>query len=410
MMRVVLIGATGAFGSRLARALSQVSDIELVLTSRSLERAERLANAISSTDPGAHISACAFEHSADDRLSFEKLRPWLIIDASGPFQSASYATAEAAIDVGAHWIDLADATNYVLGFADALGARAHRRGVVAITGASSTPALSYAAAESLTRGWKHVESIDIAIYPGGDAQVGRAVLEAVLSYAGSPVPVWQNNKAATVVGWGTLQRTVIPQLGVRYRAPVATADAAILPATLGAANVSFDAGLESRLEQFGLLILARLRKQGWLRHPERLAPLLLRARSLTRLFANDTGGTTVCAEGFDALGKPVYARWQLTARNGDGPNVPILPALAAVRRLLSDDFTPGARHAAGLLSLNEIEAEMAPYSLETAAGYSEMAVARTTCGQSCDPETFMRQLIDRQRSIEVCQRSYLRSE
>lgn len=365
MTRVLLIGATGAFGERLARGLTRISALDVILTSRSLTRAQALVEALLPHARCAAIKARAFTRTQDDAGTFAALRPWLVIDASGPFQAAGYGTARAAIEAGAHWIDLADAADYVTGFAAALDATARRIGVAAIAGASSTPALSYAAAETLTRGWRSVEAIDIAIYPGGNAQVGRAVLEAVLSYAGNPVAIWKDNKPATMMGWGVARRTQIPELGVRYRAPVATSDTAILPAALGAANVAFYAGLESRLEQFGLVALARLRAAGWLTDPVRLAPVLHRARAMTRIFARDNGGMTVTATGHDARGAQTSAQWLLVAHNGDGPYVPVLPALATVRRLLASRVAPGARHAAGLLALDTIEAEMTPYALAT---------------------------------------------
>ncbi len=385
MRRVLLVGATGAFGERLTRGLTQLPALDVILTSRSLTRAQTLVDALRPCARCAAITALAFTRTQDDARTFETLRPWLVIDASGPFQSAGYGTARAAIEAGAHWIDLADAADYVTGFAAALDAPARRNGVAAIAGASSTPALSYAAAETLTRDWSGVETIDIAIYPGGDAQVGRAVLEAVLSYAGSPVAIWKDNKPATVMGWGVARRTRIPELGVRYRAPVATSDAAILPAALGAANVAFHAGLESRLEQFGLVALARLRAAGWLTNPARLAPLLYRARAMTRIFARDTGGMTVTATGHDARGAPTSTQWLLVAHNGDGPSVPVLPALATVRRMLVSPIAPGARHAAGLLALATIEAEMRPYALTTSirtlpqAAATGSAIATSHC-------------------------------
>ncbi len=40
MPRILLIGATGMFGSRLARMLAQIPGIDLVVTSRQLAKAE----------------------------------------------------------------------------------------------------------------------------------------------------------------------------------------------------------------------------------------------------------------------------------------------------------------------------------------------------------------------------------
>ena len=44
-------------------------------------------------------------------------------------------------------------------------------------------------AQHLTQGWQRVDTIDIAITPGGKSEVGRSVIEAILSYVGKEVPV-----------------------------------------------------------------------------------------------------------------------------------------------------------------------------------------------------------------------------
>ena len=205
----------------------------------------------------------------------QALSPWLVIDASGPFQSASYDLARATLDLGAHWIDLADARDYLLGFEAALDPIARRKGLVARAGASSTPALSTAVVEDLTRRWQRLDSVDIAIMPGGAGRVGIAVIRAILSYAGTTIETYREGARADVTGWGSVRRMCVPGLGVRYLSPVATADAALLPERFAVTSrVAFYAGLELRLEQFGLLLLAKLRQHGFVKSIEPLAPLL----------------------------------------------------------------------------------------------------------------------------------------
>ncbi|PZN99473.1 MAG: hypothetical protein DCF30_11650 [Hyphomicrobiales bacterium] len=78
----------------------------------------------------------------------------------------------------------------------------------------------------------------------------------------------------------------------------------------------------------------------------------------------------VAVTGLDAGGRLRKARWSLLAEHGDGPHVPTLPAAAAVRALLDGRLAPGARPAAGALTLQEIEAEMAPYAIATRQEHS----------------------------------------
>lgn len=364
--RVLLAGATGFFAGLLARHLAKLPGIELVLSSRREERARALATAMA---PGAaaQIGWCAFDRNAaglPQRL--HTLKPWLVIDATGPFQHCDYAFARAAISQGAHWIDLADARNYLLGFSAALESLAVARGVTAIAGASSTPALSSAVVESLTRGWRRVDTVDLAILPGGAGKVGRAVIEAILSYAGTPVAQRRNGKTVEIRGWNWPVRAQIPDLGMRFLSAVETADDVLLAERFGVRDrVAFSAGLESRLEHFGLALLAAARERGLCGGLNPLAPMLERARRITGLWASDRGAMIVDVAGIDEAGEIAQSHWRLIAERGEGPHVPILAALALTRRLMMGDAAAGARTACCALPLSLIEDEMRPLAIRT---------------------------------------------
>lgn len=365
MKRVVLVGATGVFGRRLARHLAGMGGVELVLTSRSAAKAEALADELAAAGaPAVRGVALAREH--DLAAALAALAPWLVIDASGPFQGAGYELPTAALLLGAHVVDLADARDYLAGYAAALDGLARMRGLVALAGASSTPALSAAAARDVTAGWRRIDSIDIAITPGGRSEVGPAVVAGVLSYAGRPVPIWREGELQATEGWSRSEVVEMPGLGARRVAPVETADAETLgPALAVQSRVSFSAGLEARVEQAGLALLAALRRRGWLADMQTWLPWLLKGRQVTRFWTSDRGGMCVFASGLDGKGRPRAAYWSLLAENDDGPQVPTLAAAAAVRALLAGALEPGARSAADALDLAMIEAEMTPYSLST---------------------------------------------
>ncbi len=384
LRRVVVIGATGFFGRRLAQRLAAIEGVELVVTSRTEACAQEVARALGGD---AKVSAFAFDR--DDAASIARLRtlsPWLVIDASGPFQSASYDLACVAIGLGAHWIDLADASDYLLGFGAALNPLARDKGVVARAGASSTPALSMAVVEDLTRGWQRIDSVDIAIMPGCKGDVGEAVIRAILSYAGSAISIFNEGLPGKVIGWGSLRRANVERLGVRYLSPVETADAVLMQRRFAVTSrVSFSAGLESHVEQFGLFCLAQLRKRGVISSLEALAPLLARARRLTRVLASDRGGMTVSCAGIDAEGRQIQARWSLHAEEGQGPDVPVLPAVALTRALLRGEGESGAQIAA--LSLKDIEAEMSPPLLTTSRA-STIGNAQSLIELACGQESY----------------------
>jgi hypothetical protein len=365
MKRVVLIGATGVFGRRLARHLSRMDGLDLVLTSRSAAKAEALAKELAS-EASVPIRGIAFDRDKDLVASLAALQPWVVIDASGPFQHLGYEVPTAALLLGAHVVDLADARDYLTGYGPQLDEIARQRGLVALVGASSTPALSAAAARELSEGWQRLDTVDIAITPGGRSEVGPAVIAAVLSYAGKPVPIWREGELQTTPGWGVGTVIDMPGLGPRRVAPVETVDAETLGPSLNVqSRVSFSAGLEAGIEQWGLALLGWLRRRGWLTALAPLVPLLVRARRITRLWTSDRGGMRVAISGIDSKGRPRRAYWSLLAENDDGPQVPTLAAAAAVRALLADAIAPGARSAAKALDLAMIEAEMTLYAIST---------------------------------------------
>ena len=365
LRRVLLIGGTGVFGQRLARHLSGIAGLDLLVTSRSQARAHAFAGTIAPV-AGTRIAGIGLDHRSDLGSRLAEIAPWLVIDASGPFQGAGYEVPRAALSAGAHVVDLADARDYILGYGAALDDLARERGLVALAGASSTPALSAAAVAALTEGWQRIDTIDIAITPGGRSAVGEAVIAAILSYAGRPIPIWREGELQESHGWLESRCIAMRGLGRRRVAAVETVDAQWLGPRLSVrSRVTFRAGLESRIEQWGIMALARLRKAGLVGRLEPLIPALLAARRITRLPTSDRGGMTVEVAGLDTAGKLRHGRWSLLAARDDGPQVPTLPAAAALRALLAGGIPPGARPAAGVLTLDEIEAELKPYAIGT---------------------------------------------
>jgi hypothetical protein len=362
MARILLIGATGVFGGRLAAHLAREPGLELLLGSRSLARAEALCGRIAARpETRAALRPVALDLKQDVAPLIHELSPRIVVDCSGPFQSADYRLPEAALRAGCHVVDLADARGYILGFAPALDALARERGLVALTGASTSPALAAAAVSALTEGWRRIDHIAVAIVPGGRSDTGDAAIKAALSYCGRSVPIVAAGRPDHALGWSGGERIAVPGLGSRRVAPVETADAELLAQRFpGAVGIRFMAGLESPLEQEGMRLLSFLRRFGL--KPEALAPLMPPARRLTRLFTGERGGMVVRTSGIGPDGRWREARWTLVASGNQGPHVPPAPAAAAVRAILAGDYQPGARPCLDL-PFAAIEHELAPYAI-----------------------------------------------
>jgi saccharopine dehydrogenase-like NADP-dependent oxidoreductase len=364
--KLLLVGAGGAFGFRLAQRLAASVRCELLVVGRSAVRCAKVAVALHAQHPGALVFPVVLDRETVTAEQLRTLGVSIVIDAAGPFQGQAPHLARVAIEAGCHFIDLADARDYVAGF-PALHAAALRAGVLAVTGASSTPALSNAALDVLTEGWQRVERVRVVIAPGNRAPRGLAVTQAILSYVGRPVRLLEHGRWRTRPGWSLLQRQALPGLGRRWLALCETPDLDVMPARFPSVQtVQFLAGLELGLLHVGLWACGLLVRAGLFASLAPAAKFFVAVARWFEPFGSDRGGMLVEAAGTDADGKQARGSWSLVAEAGDGPNIPVLPALALIRRLLDGTETRrGARVCAGLLRLDEIEAEFAAFRIRT---------------------------------------------
>lgn len=316
---------------------------------------------------GDRVTVAFLDRTRATEADVAALNAFCVVDAAGPFQASAYTFARAAIAAGAHYIDLADARDFVAGFG-ALDDEAKAHGVLAVTGASSTPALTQAVLDELCRDWKRVDSVEVALSPGAQAVMGLAVVRAILSYAGRPVNVWRFGRWEAAPGWGLLQRVSIEGLGKRFVALVETPDLDIVRMRFPTVRQAvFRAGVELTILQLGLWLLTFPVRWGFVRSLEPFAELLHAVASWFRRFGSDKGGMIVEATGLDAGGERTRSRWTLVAKAGDGPNIPALPALALVRSLAAGTLVQrGALACVGMISLEAITKEFSRYEITTA--------------------------------------------
>ncbi|MBP6877736.1 MAG: DUF4166 domain-containing protein [Phenylobacterium sp.] len=356
--RVVLVGATGAFGERLARLLAPWPQIELILAARGLERAQALADELGCV-------AAGFDRDRPETL--RELRPWAVIDAAGPFQHSAMLLPRAAIALGAHYIDIADGRDFVAGFAAALDVEARSAGVLAVTGASSTPALSNAALDALTVGWTRLERVTVAISPGARAPRGLSVVRAILSYVGRPVRVFSGGRWGDEAGWSGLRRIAFPGLGRRLGSLCETPDLDLMAGRVEQ-EARFLAGLELAPLHLGLWLMSWLVRLRVVRSLEPAARPLRAVADLAAGLGSDRGDMVVLAEGRGADGAARRSRWSLAAQANAGPTVPVAAAAAVLRGLVDGRVEArGAQACVGLVTLDDIVGELAGLPITTRA-------------------------------------------
>ena len=341
-MRVLVLGGYGNFGARISRALSSEPGISLLIGGRDAQRAAALARELGQAAQGLQVDIAA--PGLAELLRAQRVE--LLIHMAGPFQGLDYTVARAAAAAGAHYIDLADGRRFVCDFAAALDADFRAAGRLAISGASTVPALSSAVVDTLCPGWRQIAQIDICIAPAQTAPRGEATLAGVLSYCGKAIEVWQDGRWQTRHGWASPTRVHFQRLRPRLGALCDIPDLELFPAHYpGLRTLQFRAALELGLAQRGLALLATLRRAGLLRRPQDLAPLLNRSASLLDRFGSALGGMVVRVEGLDATGAPARRAWHIAADDDHGPEIPCMAAILLARRLARGDASlpSGAR-------------------------------------------------------------------
>lgn len=346
-MRVVVIGAMGNFGARICRRLAHEPGMTVIATGRR-------------TTPPLDIADPEFAEA------LKSLAPDLVIHCAGPFQGQDYRVALAAVGCGANYVDIADGREFVAGFAAAVAPAAQAAGRIAVTGASTLPALSSAVVDHLKHGAAVLREIEIAIAPGQRAPRGIATMAAVLSYAGRSFLWREHGSWRTVHGWQELKRMHFT-FGSRLAAACDVPDLGVLPERYPAVRtVTFRAALEVSVQHYFLWAIGACRRLGLPIPVRRWAPWLNRAGTWFDRFGSETGGMTVRVRGTDAQGQRLCRTWQLVAEHNCGPEIPCMAAVLLACKLGRGEALPsGARVCVGILALVDFEVEFARCSIST---------------------------------------------
>ena len=305
---------------------------------------------------------------ADLRPLLRELRPWLVVDAAGPFQGSDYRVPEACIDEGCHYVDLADARSFVCGIS-ALAGQAQDAKVTIVSGASSLPALTSAAADRLAKDLDRVSLIDIALSASNRASGSESVTAAILSYVGKPIPLWRGGRWQTGFGWQEMRRLRFEVPGAppirRHVALCDVPDLSLLPDRYpGRPAVRFRAGSELSVQNVGIWLLSWPVRWGWIRSLASLAPLGVRTQRMLRFVGGDRSAMNVLVKGWRG-GRAVERRWTVFANEGHGPWIPSLAVPLLVDRLGTGSLRSGASSAAGLLDLTDFEEAFRTFAINT---------------------------------------------
>ena len=116
-LKVLILGGYGTFGGRLAQLLADEPRLTLVISGRSLAKAQAFCE---SRKARAAMVPLAFDRDGAVEAQLRAAAPDLVVDASGPFQAYGpdpYGVVEAALALRINYLDLADGADFVSGIA-----------------------------------------------------------------------------------------------------------------------------------------------------------------------------------------------------------------------------------------------------------------------------------------------------
>ena len=365
--RILILGGYGIFGQRIARRLAQSKDMHITLAGRHLDKAEAFKNTLGKENVPALIDVvqCDVRNADSLAMAIQASQCKLVINTCGPFQARDYICPITVIKNAVHYIDLADARDYVCGF-EKLDELAKRYGVLALTGASSVPALSSAIIDAMQSGFQQIQTIDVGINPGNQTPRGVATVRSILSYCGKPFLAWRQGKWQSIIGWQGLIRRRYPQpMGARWLSDCDIPDLTLFVQRYPGVNtIRFKAGLELSSLHLGTWLLSWFSRWGWINNVAQHAALLKGMSEWFYRFGSTVGGMHVELQGLDQQQQLKKTTWYLIAKDGDGPQVPCTAAVILAKKFQRQALSQtGACACMGFIAKAEFDEEFGQFAI-----------------------------------------------
>jgi len=361
---VMVLGGYGTFGSRITRALCK-KGFHVIINGRHFHQAQALKHSILEDDFSAQVTVSCFDVYSQLNLRLKKMKPKLVIHTCGPFQGQDSYIAQTTIKAGIHYIDLSDDRGYVQKMMT-LNDLAHTNGVMAITGASTVPALSSAVLAHVQDKYAiaRFKAVKIGISPGQKTARGLATTQAVLSYIGKALKPWPGSQKKRY-GWQDTYLQEYPNINSRLMGNCEAPDLDCLHEHFNIEQLTFSAGMESKLLHRFIWLCSWLIRLGLPIKLKNHAPLLLKNSRWFDLLGTEDGGMHV--EFVVALGKgqkTIRKTWFIEATANQGPQIPAIPSILMAEKILTQPITSGVQSCVKLIKLEDYLKELTQFDAQ----------------------------------------------
>lgn len=344
-MSVVVFGGYGVFGAHVSRELAH-RGATVTVAGRDLARATALAETLGPSHRGIAVDV-------DDaaRLPDALAGHRVAVHCAGPFSARNHALLDACLDLGRHYVDIADDRVYAAGVRQ-YDTRFRTRGLTAAYGCSSLPGLSLALAR-VARGAREdpPARARVTLFIGNDNPKSATAVTSVLHGLGRPI------RTPTGTRHGFREHETVdlpPPFGRRTAYAFDSPDYDLLPDAVGARDVAVLVGFENGAAGPLFSLLGRVGSGGW---PEAARVFA----SIGRWSRGGHSGGVVMAELFWPDG--TIRRAALHSAH-DGQRLAALPAAVAAHALAQ-----GSAVVRGAVTADELLGAEALVSAVVAAGF-----------------------------------------
>lgn len=365
MIRILVLGGYGNFGKRICRYLAKKSEYAIIIAGRDRKKAQAWQKALQLENPHAHLDCFVIDiQSKTFQAQLQNTQAQCVIHTAGPFQGMDYHVPRACIELGMHYVDIADARKYVVNITS-LDELAKEKNAVIISGASSVPALSSAIVDHFSNQFSVLREIEFGISPGNRVERGNATIAAILDYTGKPFTRLERGHWVTVYGWQDAHRRYYgDNLGLRWHANCDIPDLELFPQHYPQLEtVAFYAGLEVGLMHFLMWHMSWITRAKIIKNWRYFRRPIIALSNLFNKFGTDKGGMLMRLYGTNQQYQPLEITWTLIAEHGHGPNIPIIPAVIMVEKILKGEIEAGARPCFNMITLAEFDHIAAEWSI-----------------------------------------------
>ena len=356
---ILILGGYGNFGSRIAAALVK-DNMPVIIAGRELRKAQTLQAKLGGENNQVGVAAFDANQELDKQLGI--LKPKLVINTIGPFQITDYRIAKTCIKHKVHYIDLADARDFVPGIT-CLDNLARENDVLVVSGASTVPGLSSAVLDYYQTDFSEMHSLIYGISPGQKAPRGLATTESILTYLGKPLKPWDSEIR---YGWQDNYRQTYPELGKRWMANCDIPDLDLFTERYGFKEIRFSAGMENSFLHLSMWAMSYLVRLGLPVDLSRHGKFLLSLSHFFDFMGTTNGGMHILIKGLDKQRQPLAIQWYIVAKENDGPQIPCVPAIVLSKKILRNAINiRGAMPCVGMVTLEEYMKELEGLAIKT---------------------------------------------